>query len=52
MNPWSALLNGGMLAQGGSGSNAAGHFEEFGDGSRMALRFSLPDLGSLRARVK
>src|ERR1700675_4306541 len=30
MNPWSALLNGGMLAQGRSGGNAEGQFGQAG----------------------
>jgi hypothetical protein len=45
VNPWSALLNGGMLAQGRSGGNEEGgsepvaNFQEDGDGSKMALRY-------------
>ena len=41
MNPWSALLNGGMLAQGKSGGNEedgrepVANFQEGGDGAKM-----------------
>ena len=54
MNPWSALLNGGMLAQGRSGGNEEGcsqamaNFQDDGGASKMALRFSLLDLGRSR----
>jgi hypothetical protein len=57
VNPWSALLNGGMLAQGNGRGNEEGCsralfiFQEEGDGSKTALRFSLLDLGSSRVRV-
>lgn len=56
MNPWSALLNGGMLAQGnGGGNDVTGtgtviNVQDAGDRSKMALRLSLLDLGSSRVR--
>ena len=58
MNPWSALLNGAMLAQGRGGGNeeeraeTVGNFQADGEGTKMALRLSLLDLGSTRVRVK
>ena len=58
MNPWSALLNGAMLAQGRGGGNEEGgsepaaNFQGDEDGSKVTLRFSLLDLGSSRVREK
>ena len=58
MNPWSALLNGGMLAQGRSGGNGRGgsravaQLQGLVEKLKTALRFSLLDLGSSRVREK